>query len=324
MKVIVTGAGGHIGTYLIPMLVDAGYEVTTVTRHEPKPYEWNPAWNCVNKVFMDRAAEPDFAEKIAAMGSDIVVDLINFTLEDTKAMAQALKKTKCSHYLFCSSCWAHGISEVLPLDPDDLKKQPIDEYGKNKFASELYLKELYRSEGFPATIIMPGQIAGPGWNITGPWANIRYEPFQMAADGAEIKLPNFGMETIHHVHGYDVAQVFFKAIIHRNQALGESFDAQSGGAITLYGYAKLLFEFFGKEPKIRFLPWEEWKKYVLDLTGDEHQIQESYCHMVRSAGAYSIAKEERLLDYHPKYTNVQCIKLAVQSYVDRGLIKISR
>lgn len=32
MRVVVTGAFGHIGTYLIPMLVKYGFEVITVTR----------------------------------------------------------------------------------------------------------------------------------------------------------------------------------------------------------------------------------------------------------------------------------------------------
>lgn len=251
------------------------------------------------------------------MEPDIVVDLINFHLSDTKAMAEALKNTRCSHYLFCSSCWAHGHGEILPFQPDDLKKQPLDEYGKQKFASEMYLKDLYRREGFPATIIMPGQISGPGWTIMNPWANKTLAPFQKIADGEEILLPNFGMETLHHVHGYDVAQCFFLAITHRNQALGESFDAVSGGSITLYGYAKLMYEFFGKEPRIGFLPWKEWCDYV----GDPVECEDTYYHITRS-GFFSIAKEEKLLDYHPKYTNVETIKIAVQSYVDRGLIKV--
>lgn len=32
MKVVVIGATGHIGTYLVPMLVKAGYEVIAITR----------------------------------------------------------------------------------------------------------------------------------------------------------------------------------------------------------------------------------------------------------------------------------------------------
>ncbi|SHJ41609.1 hypothetical protein [Hespellia stercorisuis] len=50
--------------------------------------------------------------------------------------------------------------------------------------------------------------------------------YQDIADDKEICLPNFGQEILHHVHGYDVAQVFFQAITHRNQALGETFDAE--------------------------------------------------------------------------------------------------
>ena len=317
MKVVVTGGCGHIGTYLVPMLIHAGYDVVSITRGNSKPYEYDPAWEKAETVQMDRTKEPDFAEKIAAMDPDIVVDLINFDLKDTIAMADALKKSNCSHYLFCSSCWAHGRAQVLPFDPDDLKKEPLDEYGRQKFASETYLKELYRREGFPATIIMPGQISGPGWTIMNPWANKTVLPFQKIADGEQIFLPNFGMETLHHVHGYDVAQCFFQAITHRSQALGEAFDAVSGGSITLYGYARMMYEFFGKEPKIEFLPWKEWCDYV----GDPKECEDTYYHITRS-GFYTLEKEKRLLDYQPRYTNVDTIKIAVQSYVDRGLIKI--
>lgn len=246
MKVVVTGGCGHIGTYLVPMLVNAGFDVTSITRGNSKPYEYSPAWEKANAVQMDREKDPRFAEIIASMNPDVVIDLINFSLADTKSMVSALKNSQCNHYLYCSSCWAHGRAEILPFAPDDLKKEPLDEYGKQKFSSEIYLKDLYRKENFPTTIIMPGQISGPGWTIMNPWANKTVTPFQRIADGEEIMLPNFGMETLHHVHGYDVAQCFFKAVTHRNQALGESFDAVSGGSITLYGYAKLMYEFFGK------------------------------------------------------------------------------
>lgn len=317
MKAVVLGGCGHIGTYLVPMLVDAGYETISVTRGQSRAYEWDPAWDRVERVQMDRKNDPEFNAKIAAIDADVVVDLINFRLEDTKEMVRLLNGTRLSHYLYCSSCWAHGRAEVLPFNPDDLRKEPLDPYGKDKFASELYLKETYRINGFPVTVIMPGQISGPGWTIMNPWANKTLIPFQKIACGEEIMLPNFGMETLHHVHGYDVAQCFLKAITHRTQALGETFDAVSGGSITLYGYAKMMYAFFGKEPKIGFLPWKEWCEYV----GDPVECEDTYYHIARS-GFYNTAKEEKLLDYHPKYTNIETIKIAVQSYVDRGLIRV--
>lgn len=53
------------------------------------------------------------------------------------------------------------------------------------------------------------------------------------------------------VHGYDVAQVFYQAVTHRKQALGESFDAEAAEHVMLYGYAKHLYGYFGHEPKIK-------------------------------------------------------------------------
>ncbi|WP_405152318.1 NAD-dependent epimerase/dehydratase family protein [Paenibacillus sp. FSL K6-0108] len=44
MKILVIGGSGHIGTYLVPRLVKAGYEVINITRGQSKPYNSDPAW----------------------------------------------------------------------------------------------------------------------------------------------------------------------------------------------------------------------------------------------------------------------------------------
>lgn len=318
MKVIVIGAAGHIGTYLVPMLVNGGYDTTAITRKPSKPYEDDPAWDKVSRVLLDRNA-PDFLDRLVEMKPDIIVDLVNFNVEDTKKLARRFKGTDLKHYLYCSSCWAHGMAEILPFDPNDTDKQPLDEYGKDKFASEMYLRQQYRENGFPSTIIAPGQISGAGWTIINPWGNTSFRVVQDIADGKEIALPNFGQEIIHHVHGYDVAQMFYKAITHRDNALGEVFDAEAEQHITLYGYAKHLYKFFGKEPKIKFLPWDKWCEYE----GNAEECEHTYYHIVRS-GTFSIEKAKRLLEYQPKYTNLETIDMAVQSYIDRGLIKVSK
>ena len=320
MKVVVIGGTGHIGTFLIPMLVNAGYEVIYISRGKRQPYVDDPSWKKAKQVILDRNSEKDFSNKIIEMNPDIIVDLINYNVEDTKKMVEAIQKSSCcTHYLFCSSIWAHGRSEILPVGRESFLKEPPCNYGKDKYESEKYLMEKYRKENFPMTIISPGQIAGPGWDIINPWGGIEYRPFQVIADGETIFLPNFGQETIHHIHGEDVAQLFFKAIVNRNQALGEIFNAVSGGSITLYGYAKLLYEYFGKEAKIDFKPWKEFCEYV----GNKKETDMAYLHLIRS-GYFNYEKEEKLLGFRPKYTNVETIKAAVKSYVDRGIIKINK
>ena len=320
MKVVVIGGTGHIGTFLIPMLVNAGYETIYITRGKSQPYIDDPAWKKAKSVIMDRNSDKDFIQKVMEMNPDIIVDLINYSIEETKKIVAAIQKSACcTHYLYCSSIWAHGRSEVLPVGRESLMKEPVCDYGKDKYESEKYLIEKFRKEKFPMTIISPGQISGPGWDIINPWGGLIHRPFQIIADGETIFLPNFGQETLHHIHGEDVAQLFFKAIINRNQALGEIFNAVSGGSITLYGYAKLLFDYFGKEPKIEFKPWNEFCEYV----GNKKETDMGYLHFIRS-GYFNYEKEEKLLGFRPKYTNVETIKAAVKSYVDRGIIKINK
>lgn len=160
-KVALLGGSGHIGTYLVPLLVENGYEVIVITRSLSKPYIEHRAWDRVRRVLLDRN-DKNFTREVAKLGADIVIDLICFTLKDTREIVESLRKSNLSHYLFCSSIWAHGFARSIPIDPNDTQKEPLDEYGWQKFKSEMYLKEQYRQNGFPATIIMPGQICGEG------------------------------------------------------------------------------------------------------------------------------------------------------------------
>jgi nucleoside-diphosphate-sugar epimerase len=75
-------ATGHIGTYLVPQLVDGGHEVIAVSRCGREPYHPNPQWNAVTRVTADCDAEDaagTFGVRIAALRPDAVIDLICFT-----------------------------------------------------------------------------------------------------------------------------------------------------------------------------------------------------------------------------------------------------
>ncbi|WPU92482.1 NAD-dependent epimerase/dehydratase family protein [Mucilaginibacter sabulilitoris] len=303
MKIVLIGGSGHIGSYLIPKLVHAGHKVLNISRGQSKPYKEDNLWREVENIVLNRDNEPngEFERKIAAINADIVIDLINFSLADTKNMVEALKNTNLSHFLYCSSIWAHGKSTTLPI-LEDQPRFPLDEYGIDKAKSEAFLHDLYRKEGFPETVIMPGQISGAGWVIINPVGNLDVSVFKKIQRGEKIAIPNFGMETLHHVHADDVAQVFFQAISHRNSALGESFHAVGSQSITLLGYAQALYRWFGHEENIDFLPWNEW----CDYTKDKEHIEKTYLHIVRS-GHFSIEKGKRLINYCPRHTLLETV-----------------
>ncbi|HEY9595790.1 MAG TPA: NAD-dependent epimerase/dehydratase family protein, partial [Spirochaetia bacterium] len=57
MRIIVIGATGHVGTYLVPRLVEEGHTVVAVTRGGKTPYHDAGIWRFVERVSCDRAAE---------------------------------------------------------------------------------------------------------------------------------------------------------------------------------------------------------------------------------------------------------------------------
>ena len=54
MRVVLIGATGHIGSYLVPRLIEAGHSVTAISRGKSSPYFSHPAWKGVKQLSLDR------------------------------------------------------------------------------------------------------------------------------------------------------------------------------------------------------------------------------------------------------------------------------
>ena len=316
MKVVVIGGSGHIGTYLIPRLVEAGYEVTNISRLERLPYQQHDAWKQVTKLLLDRIeyeARGEFGSQIAALGPDIVIDLICSTLPSAVQIVNALKD-RLTHFIHCGTIWVHGHSAIVPTTEDQPRK-PFGEYGIQKAAIEDYLLTEAKQNSFPATILHPGHIVGPGWRPVNPAGNFNLSVFEKLACGQEFCLPNFGMETVHHVHADDVAQAFIHAIDQRSAAIGESFHVVSPAAITLRGYAEAVAAWFGKQAFIKVQPWAEWQAGV-----NQQDAAATLDHITHSPNC-SIVKATHRLNYQPFYTSLMAVKDAVEWLIVAGLLK---
>jgi nucleoside-diphosphate-sugar epimerase len=316
MKAVVIGGTGHIGTYLVPGLVEAGYEVVSVSRGENPPYRAHPAWSHVEQICIDRAAaeaEGTFGEQIQTLEAEIVIDLICFTPESAHQLVKALIG-RVTHFLHCGTIWVHGPSQCVPT-LETQPRAPFGQYGIDKAAIESYLLAAARRDGFPATILHPGHIVGPGWAPLNPAGHFNPQVFRRLALGEEVALPNLGMETVHHVHAQDVAQSFLCALANWGAAVGEAFHAVSPQALTLRGYAEAMANWFGQEPRLAYLPWETWRQTV-----SPEEAQATWDHIAHSPNC-SIAKAERRLGYRPRYTSLQAVQEAVTWLIEhQGLL----
>lgn len=317
MRIVIIGGAGHIGTYLVPMLVEKGHEVINISRGKQQPYLPHAAWQKVQQIAADREQEDQagtFGQRVRDLKPDVVIDLICFTENSARQIVEALRG-QVQHFLFCGTVWIYGHSTVVPAT-EDQPRHPFGDYGIQKEAITTYLLAEAQRTGFPATILHPGHIVGPGYSPLNPAGHFNPQVFAQLARGETLALPNLGLETVHHVHAADVAQAFYKAMLYRSVSLGEGFHTVSPAAITLRGYAEAVAGWFGQTAKLEFLPWETWKQTV-----SEQEAQATWDHIAHSPNA-SIAKAQRLIDYQPRYSSLEAVYEAVQWLIASGVITV--
>ena len=317
MRVIVIGGTGHIGTYLTPRLVEAGHDVVSVSRRQREPYQPHAAWTDVQHETIDRATEEaagTFGRRIRDLRPDAVIDLICYHPESARHLVDALRD-HVGNFLHCGTIWVHGASIEVPTS-EEQTREPFGDYGCRKAEIERYLLTEAAERGFPAAILHPGHLVGPGWNPINPAGNFNPQIFADLATGKEVLIPHLGNETVHHVHVDDVAQAFERALDHWPHAVGQSFHIVSPAALTLRGYAGIVAGWFGRAPTLRFLPWEEWRS-----SASERDARVTWDHIAHSPNC-GIRKAERLLDYRPRYRSADAIHEAVDSLIARGIITL--
>jgi nucleoside-diphosphate-sugar epimerase len=284
-----------------------------VSRGQSKPYVEDRRWSAVERVTLDREAaeaEGSFASSIRSLRPDITIDMICFEPESAKALVEGLDG-HTGHFLHTGTIWTHGTSVAVPTS-ESAPERPFGDYGIKKAAIEDYLLGQVRMSGFPATLIHPGHIVGPGWRPLNPAGHFNSRVFATISRGEPLQLPNFGMETVHHVHADDVARLFMAALANWSVSVGESFHSVSEKALTLRGYAEAMYRWFGHEPSLSFSPYEQWAEGQ-----SPEDAKATWEHIARSPNC-SMAKSERLLGYKPRYSSLEAVQEAVRWLMDHG------
>jgi nucleoside-diphosphate-sugar epimerase len=316
-RVVVIGATGHVGTYLIPRLVRAGHQVIALSRGEREPYTPAAEWRAVQRIVIDREAEDaagTFGERIAALQADAVIDMICFDAASARQLVDALRPAK-PLLLHCGTIWVHGPALRVPITEDE-PRTAYGDYGVGKVEIEALLLRETLAGGVPSVILHPGHITGPGWPVVTPAGNLDPGTWRTLAHGQPLPLPDLGLGVLHHVHADDVAQAFEKALT-RPAAIGSSFHVVSEQAMTLRGLAQGVAAWFGHEADLEFVDWLEYERRV----GEEH-ARVTHDHVARSIAA-SIDRARALLGYAPRYSSLDALHEALGWLMTSGAVDLA-
>src|SRR4051794_23017227 len=307
-RIVVIGATGHVGTYLIPRLVRAGHDVVAISRGTRAPYTPAPEWSAVERVTDDREA-PGFEERVAALGADAVVDMVCFTPESARQLVDALRPSR-PLLVHCGTIWVHGPAARVPVTEDE-PRTAYGEYGTGKAAIEALLRRETIAGGVPSVVLHPGHISGPRWPVITPAGNLDADVWHRLASGEPLALPDLGLGVLHHVHADDVAQAFERALV-RPAAIGASFHVVSEQAMTLRGLATGVAAWFGREPVLDLVDWPEFER-----RGGAPHAQVTRDHVERSIAA-SIYRARGALGYAPRYSTLDALQDSLRWLVANG------
>ena len=155
-KVLVLGATGSMGRYLVPELVGLGYEVTGVGKEETAP------WGSIATYLQGDAFDKAFLEELLKENFDGIINFMIYgKLPFTDYYELFLDNTK--HYIFLSSCRVYDdkeqpVTETSPrlLDSsEDEELKASNDYCIHKAKAE---NLLYESSYNNWTIVRPATI----------------------------------------------------------------------------------------------------------------------------------------------------------------------
>jgi nucleoside-diphosphate-sugar epimerase len=311
-RVVVIGATGHVGSYLVPRLVRGGHDVIAMSRGLRDPYHASPEWTSVTMARADRAAEDaegTFGMRVAALRPDVVIDLVCFTAVSARQLVDALRPSR-PLLVHCGTIWVHGPALRVPVTEDE-PRTAYGDYGTGKAEIEALLHRETLAGGVPAVVLHPGHISGPGWPVITPAGNLDPSVWTSLATGQPLALPDHGLGVLHHVHADDVAQAFERALT-RPAAIGASFHVVAEQSMTLRGLATGVARWFGREPVLDFVDWAEFARRV----GPDHAATTRE-HTFRGITA-SIARARQVLGYEPRFSALDALHEALTWLVANG------
>jgi nucleoside-diphosphate-sugar epimerase len=170
--VLVTGAGGYIGSVLCELLVEAGHEVRALDRlffgRQPLAHlENRPGFSIVREDIRHVGVEPfegvDVVMHLAGISNDPACDLDpritqEVNVDGTVRVAEQARSAGVTRLIFSSSCSVYGASEGSMVD-EQSTRAPVSLYARTKIESEEDLQRMH-GDDFAVTMLRNGTVYG--------------------------------------------------------------------------------------------------------------------------------------------------------------------
>jgi UDP-glucose 4-epimerase len=285
MKLLVTGAAGQLGSYLVEHYARRGdvVGVDLVKPKYPRVAEVTVEGDIKNQQLMVHLLKDvDIVVHCAAFIS--VEESIkhpdryteNNVMGTSKLLGAALD-AGAKRFVYISSAAVYGNPVKLPID-ETHPLTPISPYGWSKLGGEWYAMHFHEHLDLPATIVRPFNIYSSRQDPHSSYSGVITRFIENAKRGRDLTVQGDGKQTRDFVSAHDVVH-FIELAASKKGAVGQIFNCGTGHKITINGLAETIIDISESDIEITHGKARE---------GD---IKHSYP---------SIEKAKRLLGYEPK------------------------
>ena len=265
--ILVTGASGIVGHFVVKDLVSAGHKVRAIKRVDSNIdslAQWQDSIEWVEADLLDLSAlEKSFIDidrvvhcaALVSFHQEDKDELMNVNVNGTANMVNLALEHNVKKFIHVSSVAALGRKPNLDIIDENVKWEESDNntnYAESKYLGEL---EVWRAqeEGLPVVIVNPSVVLGPG-----RWDSSSMQLFKYANDG-QLFYPDGEMNF---VDVRDVSNII--EILLFNNISEERFILNAGKA-----YYKEVFDLISKNlnkpaPKIKVSDTLLTFAYILD------------------------------------------------------------
>ena len=257
-KVLVTGAGGFIGSHLAERLAVLGADVRALVRYTSTGrWGWldqSPIKADLEVVLGD--VRDFFSVRDAMRGREVAFHLaaligipysyqapqsyLHTNIEGTLNVLQAARELETERVICTSTSEVYGTAQYVPID-EDHPLQGQSPYSASKIAADKLAESYFRSFGTPVAVLRPFNTYGPRQSARAVIPTI----ITQALAGTEVRLGsltptrdfNFVADT---VEGFIAAAA-------RREAVGQVINLGSGAEISVQRLASTIGELLGKK-----------------------------------------------------------------------------
>lgn len=263
MNVLVTGAGGFIGSHLTERLVEIGSKVKVIVR-----YNSRSDWGLLEMLRKERLNEIEVimgdlrdgdavrnavkdVDTIFHLGSLIAIpysyvhprETIETNIMGTLNVLTAARENGVGKVIHVSTSEVYGTAQYVPID----EKHPLQgqsPYSASKIGADMIAESFYRSFGVPVTIIRPFNTFGPRQSARAVIPTI----ISQALTQEQIYLG-----ALHPTRDYtyidDIIDAFIK-IAESSSSVGDVINIGSNFEISIGDIAEKIVSIIGKDKEV--------------------------------------------------------------------------